>query len=407
MTRFGLRARLILLSLLTAPGCGPPEPGAPDLLLVSVDSLRADRLGCYGGPPELGGAICSLGDRGARFVWAFTPASTGGAAAASIHSSLHPSRHGVTDSPASFLSSSFTTLAEELRAAGYRTAAVVSGPELSRSRNLHQGFQLYDDRLPRGAGGGPTRNAEATIDAALSWAGRSARPRFLWVHFGDLHSPFAPPSIPNYEDYEERYRSAIREVDAQLERLIRGLSEPGPPPGVLLTATHGEAIGEDGAWFTHGHSVGMEQIRVPLLWRPPSGDEPHVLSEPVSTLDIAPALLQAARREIPAGFEGEALPLADDPPSTHGMPRALFAEHADQVAVILGRLYYVRHPSAGSPGRFALLEQSGKLPATRPALSTSGVEHLEKALGEFLEFGLPRPGEHRAMGREPSITPQP
>jgi hypothetical protein len=385
MTSSGLRVRLILLSLLAVPGCGPPGPDAPDLLLVSVDSLRADRLACYGGPPDLGGAICSLGDQGARYVWAFTPASTGGAAAASIHSSLYPSHHGVSDSPASFLSSSFTTLAEELRAAGYQTAAVVSSPELNRSRNLHQGFQLYDDRLPRVAGGGPARNAEATVDAALAWAGRSARPRFLWVHFGDLHGPFAPPPIPNYEDYEERYRSAIRDVDAQLERLIRGLSEPGPPPGVLLVATHGETIGEDGAWFTHGHSVGIEQIRVPLLWRPPSGSEPHSLSAPVSTLDLAPTLLQAARREIPAGFEGEALPLVGDAPSAHGVPRALFSEHPRELAVILGRLYYVRHPSAGSPGRFALLEENGKLPATRPALSTSGVGQLEKSLTEFLD----------------------
>jgi arylsulfatase A-like enzyme len=286
------------------------------------------------------------------------------------------------------------------------------------------------------------RDARDTSDAALAWAQAEARPPwFLWVHYQDPHGPYEPPraapardarrgprlpvldndsgrgGIPSYQalagafsvrTYERRYLDEIRFLDRQVGRLVRGLDALGDPPSVLLTSDHGEAFGEDGYYFAHGHSTGLDQIRVPLLWRPAPGQPgAGVVQESVSLVDLAPSLLELAGLARPEAFVGRPLPLAAD--ASSGGMRAIFAEHGRQAAVVQGQRYYARDrdPKAQArpegrpwgddnpalPPRTAWLEGGPGLPpysAVPPDLP----EGLELALRDHLEAG-PAGLEHR------------
>ncbi|MEE9606727.1 MAG: sulfatase, partial [Myxococcota bacterium] len=328
-------------------GCSS-GPERVNLLLVTVDTLRADRLACYGGPPDVGTAICALADRGVRFAWAFSAAPSTAPAVASLLTSTYPKDHGVTQSALTFLHNDAITLTEILRAAGYTTAAFVSNPVLDRHRNLGQGFQVYDQRMTRRERNRKRyeeREAQTTTDAALAWAQVAAQPPwFLWVHFQDPHGPYEPPGAPPaYDDaeerrlsvlgnhsgrggipayqalpglatpgaYERRYLAEIRYLDPHLKRLVDGLDALGEPVAVLLTSDHGEAFGEDDYYFAHGHSVGLDQIRVPLIWRSAGPARARVETAPVSLLDVAPTLLRVAGLDVPEGFGGQPLPVPE------------------------------------------------------------------------------------------------
>jgi arylsulfatase len=418
-------------------GCGDADYRPPNLLLVTVDSLRADFLACYGGDPTVGVSMCALADHGTRYPWAFSPSSQSAPAITSILTSLYPSAHGVKDSAASFLPGNLQTLAELLRAAGYRTAAFVSSPELNRSRNLQQGFDRYDDRTRRESPASlPRQSAQEITGAALEWLRRSEEPWFVWVHYREPHGPYrspAPPEqipydpdgpgqrlrvlptktgrggIPGYQaiaglftrqGYEARYRAEIRTVDGQLARLLAEIPSAPERLGVLVTADHGEAFGEDRWYLSHGHSVGLEQIRVPLIWRPPGGAPPEEMQVVVSTLDVAPTLLRAAGVATPATFEGWPLPSADEPPGAPQQARAIFAEHPRHVAVVSGDNYYGRlRAPAIEPGpeldavflravaaRTASLDRKrDALPSYEPARPTGITPVLEPRLAEFLD----------------------
>jgi arylsulfatase len=420
-------------------GCADPGPTRPNLLLVTIDSLRADVLRCYGGDASVGLQLCTVGDRGVRFIWAFSPASESAPAIASLLSSTYPQHHRVDGSAASFLPEAIPTLPEELRRAGYATAAFIASPELNRARNFHQGFDLYDDRLGEHD---PSRLAERRAapltDAAIAWIRKGPEPWFVWIHYRDPHGPYDPPAgvrtiagdgpsrsargasgrpgerlrvlataggrggIPGYqaipglftrEAYENRYRAEVRYVDGQLTRLLAIVDSHSAATGVMITADHGEAFGEDSYFFTHGHSVGLEQIRVPLLWRPPDGARSLANPAPVSTLDIAPTLLQASGSPAPASFEGSPLPMQGDPPRAPGSVRAIFAEGPRQLAVVAGGVYYARNRVVDrlSPAaRVAYFEEraatSGReyLPRYEAGASPTVAGFMEPLLAEFL-----------------------
>lgn len=462
-TRTPLRLAVagLLAAGLLAPGCGgDPAERPPSLLLVTIDSLRADALACYGGEPGVGRRICSLADQGTRYVWAFSTASSSAPAVASILTSRYPGEHGVDASAASFLADDHETLAEALAREGYATAAFVASPELNRSRNLQQGFEVYDDQTRRpGPSVLPTRPATETTDAALAWlAGlteqvrgdgqQARRPWLLWVHYREPHGPYlqdreaedtseaTQPSVPDgpgerlhvlptpagrggipsyqalpglftRESYEARYRGAIRTVDTQIGRLLDAVASLDEAVGIAVTADHGEAFGEDRYYLSHGHSVTLDQIRVPLLWRPPSPSAPEHMSVVVSTLDVMPTFLRAAGLGRPESLAGWVLPSAQDPPGAPELARAVFALHPAQVAVVSGSNFYVRlrEPiQAVAPGvtveylrataaRTARLEpdldRAGRLPPLEPARPTGITPLLEPRVAEFLAGGAP------------------
>ena len=416
-------------ALLLLLGCGLGTPSHHNLLLVTIDTLRADRLACYGGPPDVGTAICGLAERGARFEWAFSTAPSTAPSVASILTSQYPVRHGVTQHVRSHLADESVTLAELLRDAGYQTAAFVSNPVLKGFRRLDQGFDHYDETMQRRERNRRTykeRHAADTSDAVLAWAqAHAVAPWFLWVHFQDPHGPYDPPGaarardlpgdrklprlkklsgrrgIPSYqflpgvfsaEAYERRYLDEIRFLDRHFARLIDGLDALGDPPAVLLTADHGEALGEDEYYFAHGHSVGLEQIRVPLLWRPPRPAEPRVEEAPVSLIDVAPTLLRVVGVEPAAGFSGRALPVPGARRAGGDVARPVFAEHGEQTAVIQGHDYLTRrrdpskpHPKSSAPtDRTARLGPGPGLPPYRSASEAPPAGDLDLALREYL-----------------------
>ncbi len=429
--RRGHAARVTLALGVAVAGCSEPA-NPPNLLLITVDTLRADRLECYGGPPGVGRAICALGEHGTRFQWAIAAAPYTAPSIASILTSQYPATHGVTQSAVSYLRKSAITLAETLGAAGYTTAAFISNPVIDRSRSLDQGFDVFDQRMRQRERNRPRhveRKAQATADSALAWAQVGVRePWFIWVHFQDPHGPYDAPGaaqtadppnalrlkvnsshsgnrgIPQYQvlpglftppAYEARYLDEIRYLDPHVESLVRGLDALGQPPAVLLTSDHGEAFGEDEFYFAHGHSVGLDQIRVPLLWRPSRPREGNVVTHPVSLLDVAPTLLRVAGLEAPTAFQGRPLPLAETGVAHEG-ERPIFSEHVHRLAVISGDTYYARDRrtfdnderdsiSGGRirplPRRSARLRQEGPL----PDYVVEEVAVLEKTLAEYLD----------------------
>ena len=435
---------------LLATACGdvseaPPADGGPerpDLVLVTVDTLRPDRLACYGGTPGVGARLCGLADGGFRYVWAFATAPATAPSVASILTSRYPSRHGVTEFAASRLADELVTVGEALRDAGYDTAAFVGNPVLDPGRNLGQGFERYDARMTRGERNRPgltERDARALTDAALAWLAGARAPFFLWVHYQDPHGPYDPPDapprprdegpgpalpvladhsgrggIPAYQalpgvvragSYAAFYEDEIRYLDRHLARLLDALRATGRPTGILLTADHGEAFGEDGYYFAHGHSLALDQIRVPLLWRPPGGAAPRSLRAVVSTVSVAPTLLAAAGIAAPASFVGGPLPTDDATRSA----QPVFAEHRLRAALLTGAVYYARDRepltrpvpdriSGGTleslPARTAVLPRDGAKPRYAPVPDGEDGAALERLLAAFVAASAP--GETQA-----------
>lgn len=434
------------LLVCTLVACGQPD--SPNLLLVTVDTLRADPLGCYGGEGDVGEALCSPAREGIRYEWAFSTAPYTVPAVASILSSRYPSDHRVSQFSMEPMDGALETVAELLSNAGYETAAFVSNPVLAARRNLGQGFDVYDDSMNRGELNRPgyaERSAADTTDAALAWLEEAKEPWFLWVHYQDPHGPYDPPGsapatdpagsemlpilksqsgyrgVPAYQalsdarspvTYRERYIDEIRYLDGAVGRLLAVADTQARRPGILITADHGEALGEDDYYFAHGHSLALDQIRVPLIWRPPGGTEAQVSRVPASTLDVAPTLLASAEIERPTSWAGRVLA---PPPSveaganidpTTQPPRAIFAEHPSRAAVVAGDRYYARDskdlsmgprdPNSGGrlwplPSRQARLgDETGAIPAYQEE-TTPDLEALLDAFGG--ERSLPAAGE--------------
>jgi arylsulfatase len=378
---------LLLFALLGLAGCGGRGDPRPDLLLVTVDTLRADALACYGGAPDVGESLCALAGDGTRFTWAFSAAPSTAPSVASIFTSRYPRDHGVTQHATSALATDAKTLATVLANAGYATAAFVANPVLRRGRGFEQGFAIYDDRMTRRERNRPElleREAGELTDEALAWARVARRPWFLWLHYQDPHGPYEPPGaapardepgatllpllddqtgwrgIPAYqalgvlrsaEAYRARYLDEIRWLDGHVARLVAALDARDARPVVIVTADHGEALGEDEFWFAHGHSVGLDQVRVPLLWRRTRPAAPTVVASPVSTLDVASTLLSEAGIPVPADFAGRPLP-ADSRPDPGASERVLFAEHRWRLAVVAGAEYYARDREPWREPRF-------------------------------------------------------
>ena len=358
----------------------------PNLVLLTVDTLRADRLACYGGKADVGASLCALGDHGIRYTWAFSTAAHTVPSVVSIMTSREPHEHGITQRGYHpNLDPKIETIATRLAAAGWSTGAFVANPILRRPKAtagtatswVDRGFGIYDDEMKRSEVVRTwvhEREAEELTDAALAWVKTAREPWFLWVHYQDPHGPYWPPradtpkdvagdaplpvlanesgrnGIPKYQvlgdaralaTYARRYEDEIRHLDRNLARLVAGIDAIGPA-GILLTADHGEAFGEDDYFFAHGHSLGIDQIRVPMFWRPARRTRAAVVPTPVSTLDAMPTLLAAAGLAIPAGLAGRVLPESGSTAPPADPARVLFAEHRLRIAAISPGLYYAR-----------------------------------------------------------------
>jgi arylsulfatase A-like enzyme/Tfp pilus assembly protein PilF len=247
------------------------------VLLVTIDTLRADRLGCYGFGLAHTPAIDQLAAEGVRCTDAATVAPITLPAHGSIMTGLYPPAHGVRDNGNYALGDEALTLAERLQAEGYRTAAFVSAVVLARRFRLDQGFEVYDDQLWE-EDEPPLfmirdRPARRTADRVLAWLEqwrRNERPFFLWVHFFDPHHPHEVDAVDLAALTPTPYDAEVAEADRGVGRILDWLRAKRVLDDtlVVLTADHGESLGEHGE-PTHGIFIYDATIRVPLIWRLP------------------------------------------------------------------------------------------------------------------------------------------
>jgi len=269
------------------------------LLLVTLDTTRADRLGCYGCTTARTPGIDELASRGVLYEQAWTAAPITLSSHATILTGVYPCAHGVRDNAAFQVAPAARLLSEALKEAGFRTGAFVGSFVLDRRCGLDQGFDVYDTPDVSHLGsvwGVIDRPAGAVADAALRFIDslRAQQPFFLWVHFYDPHDPHRPPA-EFATDEAHAYEGEIAYCDAELRRILDHLRARRLDLGlvVAVTADHGESLHEHGE-KTHGIFVYEATMRVPLIVAPPPpGVAPGTrLRAPVSIVDLAATLLE-------------------------------------------------------------------------------------------------------------------
>jgi choline-sulfatase len=279
----------------TAALSAPAVPSRPDLLLISVDTLRPDALGWVAGRNATP-AIDALAGGGVRFPAAVSPVPLTLPAHVSLMTGVLPRRHGVRDN-GQVLGPRPATLAEALRAAGYATAAFVSGYTLRAQFGLDRGFDHYDDALPPGEDAWRERPAPETTAAALAWMksalrGGDRKPFFAFVHYYDAHDPYSPPARLAGAGPRGGYDGEVRYVDEAVGELRRGLQGLEADGNLLtiLAGDHGEALGEHGE-TTHGFFVYDATALVPLVFHLPGRLSPAQSAAPVRLVDVVPTVL--------------------------------------------------------------------------------------------------------------------
>ncbi len=292
MTR-GLLAGLLLLGAACARE-RPPAPAAspaarPWILLVTLDTTRADAIG----PGAVGvetPAFDALARRGLLFRQAYATVPETLPSHASMLTGLYPAGHGVHEN-ARHLADGHPLAAERLRAAGYRTEAVVSSFVLARRFGLARGFDAYDDELPDGRA---ERTARETTERALArLAPPAEQPLFLWVHYYDPHHPYTPPEPWRSRYAAHPYLGEVAAMDEQLGRLVQAFEQRAPGPvAVVVAGDHGEGLGDHGEAL-HGLLAYQSTMRVPLLLVGP-GVAPGTSDRPVSARHVFHTLLDWA-----------------------------------------------------------------------------------------------------------------
>lgn len=311
-----------IVSLLPLTGCSTQQDfaslrgdGEYNVLLITVDTIRADRLGAYGFEGIDTPIIDSLAARGITFTRAYSPTPLTLPAHTSIFSGTFPPYHGVRDNGAFAVPAELTLMAEVFQANGFATAAFVGAFVLDSRFGLDQGFESYFDdfELPRQniiGLGTVQRPAEEVIDAALEWLeGEGGSPFFLWVHLYDPHTPYAPPEPYRSEYAGKPYLGEIAYTDAQIGRLLEGLSERGVSDDtfVVVTGDHGESLGEHGE-IEHGFFVYEESIHVPLIISLPFAELHGIRrSQLVSLVDVMPTVLEMSGLDLPPALQGLSL----------------------------------------------------------------------------------------------------
>jgi hypothetical protein len=328
---------LVAAAWLAAACSPPPAATRPSLLLVTIDTLRADALGAYGARPSPTPNLDRLAGESTLFERALAPMPLTRPAHFSMLTARYPREHGVLNNRLA-LPASETTLAERLRDAGWRTGAFVGVGLLGPGSGAERGFETMG--TPRGR----TRGAEEVVGEALAWVERlpGSDPFFLWVHLFDPHLPYEPPpalragvdpelgrSLPSVgwkeleaaarasggdvpravlEHARRLYAGEVASIDRWVGALLEGIGAARGEGELALvfTADHGECF-EGGVWFEHSDCLRDGALRVPLLVRAASFPPGRRVATPVSHVDLAPTLLRIAGLELPAGFSGRPL----------------------------------------------------------------------------------------------------
>ena len=269
-------------------------PTGWNLVLVSVDTLRADHLSSYGATSLQTPHMDRLASEGVLYERVSTVAPTTLPSHASLFTGVTPLAHGVHDNVGFYLDDRFTTLAAHLKDQGYDTAAFVGAFVLDSRFGLDQGFDHYDDEIEEAEDEGVSgfvaqRRGDAVLQRALDWLAsqeEGARPFFAFVHFYDPHTPYEPPDGSGY-------RGEVAYVDSLVGRLLSFLDTQGLTDRTLvaLTADHGESLGEHGE-ATHGLFLYEATLRIPLLFRYPGAPSGKRISDPMHITGVASEILE-------------------------------------------------------------------------------------------------------------------
>lgn len=284
-----------------------------NVLLVTLDTTRADHLGCYGATGVKTPNLDALAANGVRFANAYAPAPLTLPSHASIMTGLNPVATGVHNNGTYELSEERTTLAEALKADGYATAAFVASFSVDSRFGIAQGFDRYDDNYQEGSpfkAANAERRAEQVFGLFSDWMdGTEAEPFFCWVHFFDPHIPYNPPS-PYREEFSDRpYDGEIAYMDYVFGRIMDKLCDRRllGRTVIVVAGDHGEGLGNKGEW---GHGVFLydETLRVPLILSAEGHLPPGTVVTPrVRLIDVMPTVLDLVNRPSPEGTQGVSL----------------------------------------------------------------------------------------------------
>ncbi len=409
---FRLRAAAVALIALTLAGCSdkpatdapakPQAKSAHNVLLITLDTTRADHLGPYGYDKGTSPSLDALAADAAQFDFAISTAGLTPIAHASIFTGLNPYKHGlrVMYGPAGhYLSTKIPTLAQLLKDKGYATAAFVSAYPASEKYGMHWGFDTFENGMEKGAidmdpehdvpqgaiaahgrwvdapVGTAQRRADSTTDQAIDWLKKAAgesKPFFQWVHYFDPHDPWLipPPDVMERFEVTDRgdagmlkvYDADIYFMDQQLGRLIQQLKDSGEYDDtvIIVTADHGQGL-EDHDWFRH-RILYQEQIHIPLIVRLPNGPRGKRFEPLVRNVDILPTLGELLGFAVPdnadgASFLGLLAGKAEPPRIAYAealntedikLPGGLPDRHKDLLFVVMDRdwklIYHKDHP---------------------------------------------------------------
>lgn len=401
-------ALLVVLAVASLVACEKKKPQTetppprPNVVFITVDTLRADRLGCYGFAEAHTPHIDRLAAEGVRAERAIAATPITLPSHATLFTGLYPPAHGIRDNGRQRLPDEVETLAERLKKQGYRTQAFVSAMVLHRRFNLNQGFDGYDDDLRREDESMmfmvEERRGDRTTDHALEWLGTTSadEPFFLWVHLFDPHQPYEPPAR-DAKLAATAYDGEITSADRQVGRLVDDLKERRLLDDTILvfTSDHGESLGEHGE-ATHGLFIYESTQHVPLIVRYPRRlPAGKTYDGFVRGVDLMPTVLGLAALD-PGKTQGvdlsEALAGTTDAPTLAPYSESLHGKYEFAMAPLFGvrsgRWTYIRAPrpelydrAADPEEKHNLLEVSGPKAET----ADDEAETLDRMLTGILE----------------------
>jgi len=405
----------------------------PSIILVSVDTLRPDHLGCYGYDRDTSPALDAFAKESLRFETCFAQAPNTRPSCGSILTGFLPHETKVFSNKYA-LPTGVNTAAELLRQHGYKTLAVVSNFVFTGGSGFEQGFDFYDDQMDEEEliRGIPERIAEHTTSAAVSLMRLNRKDSFfMWIHYQDPHGPYTPrppynemfvdhslepialetndsvsgiggipsyqklPGHSDYDHYVSQYDGEIRYLDEHFKRLIQTLKELGiyDTALIIFTADHGEGMGERDYYFAHGEFIYNNLIRIPLIVKYGS-DLKGVNREAAQTLDIVPTMLDAAGIVPGEDYRGSSL-LGELPAG-----RTIFSERPGKYALIRDGLKLIKHTDEPA---FELFSLDGDLAETTDLASDA--EYGPQASRMFTELERVRKKD-RLMGKVRSEQPR-
>lgn len=369
----------VLAARPSVPAAAPAAGNGANVLLITIDTLRFDRVGFYSSKYVKTPTIDSLARGSVAFFHAYAHNPLTRPSHTNIMTGTVPPYHGVSDNPGFRLEPRFLTLAEHLKSAGYQTGAFIGAFVLDSRFGLDQGFDTYDDS--HGQSEIVARRAEEVVTPGIEWISSRKGPWFCWLHLFDPHDPYTPPEPFGSAYPDDPYSGEVAYVDQQLGRLFAALDKIGARSKtvVVLTADHGEALGEKEELY-HGFFAYNSVLHVPLFISAP-GLAPAVVADDVGHVDIFPTICDLLGISAPPRLQGESLvPLAagrgrrNEAIYFESLSPNFFLDAAPLRGFIRNGLKYIDQPNeevydlSADPGEENNLASRSDLPALRKEL---------------------------------------